>query len=282
MTTQHASDAYDINIPDGVETRFGIRFLEYNEADSTVAMSMPLARMTNPLTQRSTLAPLALLVDDIGTTVGFSCRRGRWPVSGELTMAVSPNALNELAGGDGTVVAHGGLVGKPCATDALARCEIRAGESTIASAFLHTVYVAGDAVVPDRPHETLTKTDKTTLADLLAVCGREPEGDEFVLGQMSDPMIWNATEHVHGGISATALELVAHGAIANARPNNMFRTGSLRVNFLRPLTPGDTCRYAGRVNKVGSRVALADARAIGADGKVAVVAQLTAYADSRD
>jgi uncharacterized protein (TIGR00369 family) len=279
MTTSRASDAYDIRAPDGVETRFGIRLVDYDQQASTAVMSMPLAHMTNPLTQRATLAPLALLTDDVGSTVNFSCRQGRWPVSSELMMAVGPDAMSALDDeGDLTVVAHGSVIGAS-STDALASCSLALDETTIASAFVRSVYVAGDAVLPERPRETLVKTVQTSLAELMAVRGLAPEDGNPVLGQLSDPMVWNATAHVHGGVSATALELVAHAAMADQRPDLRFRTGSLRVNFLSPLMAGSRCRYTGTAVRVGSTMAIADGWAEGDDGKVAVVARLTAYAD---
>ncbi|OAN36493.1 hypothetical protein [Mycolicibacterium iranicum] len=43
MTNSTASDDYDIHLPDGVETRFGIRMLSYDEHASEVVMTMPMA-----------------------------------------------------------------------------------------------------------------------------------------------------------------------------------------------------------------------------------------------
>jgi uncharacterized protein (TIGR00369 family) len=235
--------------------------------------------MTNPLTQRATLAPLALLIDDVGSTVNFSCRKGRWPVSSELTIVVSPHAMSALdIVGDHTVFTHGSVIGADTA-DALASCSLVLNETNIASGFVRSVYVAGHSVLPERFRETLVKTRQTSLAELMAVRGRAPEDGNPVLEQLTDPMVWNATAHVHGGVSATALELVAHAAMAAQRPDVQFRTGSLRVNFLSPLIAGPRCRYTGTAVRVGSTVAIADSWAEGDDGKVAVVARLTAYAD---
>jgi acyl-coenzyme A thioesterase PaaI-like protein len=51
----------------------------------------------------------------------------------------------------------------------------------------------------------------------------------------------------------------------------------LRVNFLRQFLAGEQSRYVGTALRVGRRSGVADATAIGADGKVAIIARLTAY-----
>jgi len=49
------------------------------------------------------------------------------------------------------------------------------------------------------------------------------------------------------------------------------------VNFLRQFFAGAESRYVGTPLRIGRRSAVADARAIGSDGKVAIIARLTAY-----
>jgi len=56
-----------------------------------------------------------------------------------------------------------------------------------------------------------------------------------------------------------------------------FRTASLRVNFLRPFHGGARARYLATPLHVGRSSGVAEAQAIGHDGRVALVARLTAY-----
>ncbi|MFB1298525.1 PaaI family thioesterase [Mycobacterium sp. pW049] len=274
-----ASGEYDIHVSDGVETRFGIRMLSYDEHASEVVMTMPMAAMHDPFRGSPTLAPLALLVDDIGSTVNFSRRQGRWPVTSELALTLCPDASDVFERASVKEVRAQGYPSGGGKADVLAGSTVLVGETPIAAAVVRSVLVGGDAVAADRPAETLTRSADTSLAELLAVSVLAAEDGNSVLKQHSDPMIWNATETVHGGIAATALELVAHAAILTARPDVAYRTGSLRVNFLRPLVPGPGCRYVGTAVRVGTTTAIADAWAEGDDGKEAVVARLTAYAE---
>jgi acyl-coenzyme A thioesterase PaaI-like protein len=57
-------------------------------------------------------------------------------------------------------------------------------------------------------------------------------------------------------------------------------TASLRVNFLRQFCTfpdGPESRYVGTPLRVGRSSAVGEARAIGDDGEVAIIARLTAY-----
>jgi acyl-coenzyme A thioesterase PaaI-like protein len=49
------------------------------------------------------------------------------------------------------------------------------------------------------------------------------------------------------------------------------------VNFLRQFLAGDESRYEATPLRVGRRSGVADAEAVGADGRVAITARLTAY-----
>jgi uncharacterized protein (TIGR00369 family) len=82
---------------------------------------------------------------------------------------------------------------------------------------------------------------------------------------------------VHGGVSAAALELVASAAVNAGRAEHPLQTASLRVNYLRQFRAGGESRYEGTALRVGRSSGVADAKAIGDDGKVALLARLTAY-----
>jgi hypothetical protein len=49
------------------------------------------------------------------------------------------------------------------------------------------------------------------------------------------------------------------------------------VNFLLQFGAGDQSRYVGTVLRTSRRSGVAEAQAIGSDGKLAIIARLTAY-----
>jgi acyl-coenzyme A thioesterase PaaI-like protein len=70
---------------------------------------------------------------------------------------------------------------------------------------------------------------------------------------------------------------VAAAAVNHSRVDHPLSTASLRVNFLRQFFAGDESRYVGTALRVGRRSGVAEAQAIGSDGKPAIIARLTAY-----
>ena len=77
-----------------------------------------------------------------------------------------------------------------------------------------------------------------------------------------------------------ALELVGSAAINENRDDQPLNTASLRVNFLRQFCTspdGPESRYEGTALRVGRSSGVAEARAVDADGEVAIIARLTAY-----
>jgi uncharacterized protein (TIGR00369 family) len=270
-------DVYDIETPDAVEVRFDIHTLDYRDHDATAVLSMPVSGMTNPLTGAPTIAPLALLVDDAGSTATFARRGGRWPVTTELALDLHPDCMAIIGSEKAdTVLAHARITGST-AVDALATCTLKVGARIVGEATLRSVYISVPAVLSDRPSETLPKTTHTSLAELMAIAPRSQRDSSHILAQLADPMLLNAMGNVHGGVAATGLELVATAAISTEAGARRLRTGSIRANFLRPLIAGPDSRYEGTAVNVGSTVGLADARAVGDDGRVAVIARVTTY-----
>jgi uncharacterized protein (TIGR00369 family) len=98
-----------------------------------------------------------------------------------------------------------------------------------------------------------------------------------VLPQGSDAALNNSIDVVHGGIASAGLEVVASAAVNSGRADEPLTTASLRVNFLRQFFAGGQSRYVGTALRVGRRSGVADAQAIGSDGRVAIIARLTAY-----
>lgn len=160
---------------------------------------------------------------------------------------------------------------------ALAECTLMFGPKLIGVATVRSVYISGHVATTHRPSETLVKTSCTSLAELMAVTPSPDAISRYTLKQLPDPMVFNAKGTVHGGVSATAAELVASAAIWGETSGGGFRSGSLHVNFLRPfIADADSC-YRGSVVHAGSTVAVAEAQAIASNGKIVVTAQFTEY-----
>jgi acyl-coenzyme A thioesterase PaaI-like protein len=77
--------------------------------------------------------------------------------------------------------------------------------------------------------------------------------------------------------SRQGLEVVASAAVNSGRADDPLTTATLRANFLRQFFAGDQSRYVGTALRVGRRTGVAESKAIGADGKVAIIARMTAY-----
>jgi uncharacterized protein (TIGR00369 family) len=129
-------------------------------------------------------------------------------------------------------------------------------------------------MLPDPPNDSLPASPPT-LAEMMAVrIGASDDGTR-VLMQQPNPGVYNRIGAVHGGVASAGLELAASAAI-NTNGQQM-TTASLRVNFLRPFIAGEHTRYVATPLRIGRTSAVADAQAVGADGRVAVVARVTAY-----
>lgn len=242
----------------------------------TVRASMPLGGMRNPLTGQPSVAGLAILVDDVAGRVNW-IRHGRevWTVSSELTVELSPDAVDSLLEEpDEPVIASArplSVSGVPL----LSVCTLTHRSTVIGGGTVHTMPLDSgpDGPLPRR-EDPLAGRSGVSLAELMAV---EPTDDGTRrLLQRPDPMINNLIGIVHGGVSSAGLELAASAAI-NDGPDKPLRTASIRVNFLRPFFAGGQSRYEGTALRIGRSSAVADARAIGDDGKVAVIARVTGY-----
>lgn len=268
----------DPETPIPVLRRFEITTLEQDFDKCTVVASMPLGGMRNPLTGLPSIAGLAILVDDVAGRANFFRRgRGQWTVSSELTVELNPDAADSLlASPDEPVIASArplGLSGPPL----LAVCTLTHCGTVIGGGTVHTMPVvagpAGPGPIADDP---IAGDPNATLAQLMAVDPLPVEDGTHRLHQRTDPMINNLLGIVHGGVSSAGLELVASAAI-NAGAGQPMRTASIRVNFLRPFLAGAQSLYAGTALRIGRSYAVGDARAIGDDGKVAVIARVTGY-----
>ncbi|MGE2837281.1 PaaI family thioesterase [Mycobacterium sp. SMC-4] len=265
---------YPLTTPLG---RFGVETTG-EHADRCEA-TIPAAGLLNPLTGAATLAPLAMLVDHVGGLVNHTRREAdEWTVTSELALEVAPDAVTAIVSAPDEPVA---AVARPLGgkdNGALAHCELSVRGRLIATATVHSFYIAAPDDLQPWPREhaegSLPGTD---LASLMDVHIGESGGTATILMQGSDEVLNNLVGTVHGGVSAMGLELVGSAALDATAGAARFRTGSLRVNYLRPFHGGAEAHYEGKTLRVGRRTGLAEARAVGHDGRTALVARLTAY-----
>jgi len=259
--------------------RFGVDTLR---AEPTGAVAtIPAGGLVNPVTGTPTLAVLAMLVDHACGVVNH-LRRGpdRWTVSGELALQLTPEAVEVVAARpDEPVRATARPVG-PARDTALAACELTHGATVIGTGSVYSCFI------PDPGGHTHTgaEADRPAAAvpdpaDLTAVMALRPAAGEAatVLYQLPDPVLNNTLGIVHGGVSASALELAASAALNADRGDAPLRTGSLQVNFLRRFVVGPRSRYVGTVLRAGRGTGVAEAQAVDDDGRTAIAARLTAY-----
>lgn len=264
---------YPLNHPLG---RFGIE-TDDRDPDLTTA-SIPAAGLVNPLTGLPTIAPLAMLVDHAAGAANHVRRgAGEWTVSSELAVEIAPGAIEAVAAApDQPVVGVGRPLG-PKGTTALATCELTVGGIVIATATVRSFYIPAPADLMEWPDDDReAQVVGPRLADRMAVEVGESGGATAVLVQSDDAAVYNGVGAVHGGVSSMGLELVGSAALNNG-PGAEFVTGSLRVNFFRPMHGGAGAHYSGTAVRVGRGSAAADVVAIGSDGRPALVGRLTAY-----
>jgi uncharacterized protein (TIGR00369 family) len=265
--------SHPLNTPLG---RFGIVTSE--EGAQRCIASIPAGEMINPLTGMPTVAALAMLVDHIGGLVNHHRRGpGEWTVSSELSLELAPGVLTQIASAPDVPVTG---IGRPCGrkgTSALGLCEFTHRDSVIATATVRSFYIQAPGDLAEWPQSPTGPLPLGSLADRMAVGVGESGGAGKVLVQDPDPVLNNSLGVVHGGVSAMALELVGSAAVNEGRADQPLNTASLRVNFLRQFRSGPESRYVGTPLRVGNRSAVSEARAIGGDGEVAIMARLTAY-----
>ena len=278
MTALTRRDGLDPETPISILSRFAITTIERDLAQFIVVGAMPIGGTCNPFTGLPTIAGLAVLVDDVAGRVNYDrCEQGQWTVSSELVVEMSPGAIDSiLAAPDEPVVASARPLGPGGAT-LLAVCTLTHRGTIIGGGTVRTMPLVGG---PDEPQrrgdDPLVRTPDTSLAELMAVEPVAVADGTYRLRQRPDPMINNLIGIVHGGVSSAGLELVAAAAI-NHEQSQPFRTASIRVNFLRPFVAGAQSVYEGTALRVGRTSAIGDSRAVGDDGKTAVIARVTGY-----
>jgi uncharacterized protein (TIGR00369 family) len=268
--------SHPLNTPLG---RFGI--VTSGEGPQRCVASIPAGAMINPLSGLPTVAPLAMLADHIGGLINHHRREpGEWTVSSELSLELAPDALTQIASAPELPVTGTGRGCGRKGLSALGLCEFTHRDSVIATATVRSFYVVAPGDLAKWPEGPTGPLPPASLADRMAVRVAEGGGASKVLVQDSDPVLNNSLGIVHGGVSAMALELVGSAAINENRDDRPLTTASLRVNFLRQFCTspdGPESRYEGTALRVGRSSGVSDARAVDADGKVAIMARLTGY-----
>jgi len=85
------------------------------------------------------------------------------------------------------------------------------------------------------------------------------EGDELVLGLLTEERHANHRGTVQGGVLSTFADFALGRAIeADADDDRERATVSLTVDFLKPVKPGDWVESRTRVDRVGGTLAFAD------------------------
>ena len=277
VTTSTPAPTDRLAEPDPVMKRFAVTVLKLDPAAATSTMSMPLTGLRNPITGRASVATLALLMDmAAGMSNHLRRPRGSWTVSTELTLELRRDDVAEKINS-----AAGPVVAESCPIDlqdfgALSSCNLTCDGISIGSGSVRSFFVPGDRVVESAEPDVLQRGASTTLAELLALQISDVQEGECMLTQRDDPSLRNRTGVVHGGVASAALEVAAAGVIG-AAGGGAFSTASLRVDFLRPFMAGTGSSYVASPLRVGRRAAVAEAKATGRDGRVALVARLAAY-----
>lgn len=270
---------YPSNTPLG---RFGVETLE--QGPQRCMASVPVSGLVNPLTGAPTLAVLALLVDHIGGLINH-CRRqpDEWTVSSELSLEMAPDATDVIASSPqapvlGTSYPLGGR-----SKSALGLCELRSGNTVIATATVRSFYISAPADHTPWPDDQPSEPRPgKALRDLMSIDAAETGGAATILMQREDPGLDNSVGMVHGGIAAMGLELAGSAELNRAElnramPEAPFRCASLRVNYLRPFHSGAGAHYLAKPVHLGRSSGVAETQAVRGDGRVAMIGRLTAY-----
>lgn len=267
--------AYPLTTPPG---RFGITNVE--TGPHQYAATMPLDGLLNPFTGSATLGPLAVLVDHIAGFANHDRRpEGHWTVSSELAMEFAPNA-QAIIGADpaAPVLAVSRAVGTAGATS-LSECALTHRGTEIGLATVRTFYITAAIHVPGAFEQPIESSEPlpTGLAELMAAEVAETGGAGAVLHQRAHPAVNNTLGAVHGGVAAAGLELVGSAVLNAERADSALLTASLRINYLRRLIGGGRAHYTAKPVHAGRSSGVAEAQALGDDGKLALTARLTAY-----
>jgi uncharacterized protein (TIGR00369 family) len=264
---------HPLNTPIG---RFDIDTDE--ELDGRCVATMPVHGLLNPITGAPSLGPLAVLIDHVGGLVNHHRRGdGEWTVTSELSLELAPTCAAVIATHPDTPVVGTARAVGPKSTTGLGECDLTVCGALVGTGTVRSYFIQAPGQLAEWPESDDSLRPKVGLAAMMATGDPRIDGDAHVLPQGSDPALNNSIDVVHGGIASAGLEVAASAAVNSGRADDPLSTASLRVNFLRQFFAGGQSRYEGTALRVGRRSGIADAQAVGSDGRVAIIARLTAY-----
>lgn len=120
---------------------------------------------------------------------------------------------------------------------------------------------------------------RAPIADTLDFALLEASFGHAVFQGRPQPQHYNPLGTVHGGWFATLLDSAVGCAVHTTLPaGKSYTTAELKINIVRPLTDRiPLVRATGDVIHVGTRMATADGRLTGADGKLYAHASTTCF-----
>ncbi len=175
---------------------------------------------------------------------------------------------------DAPVVGSARFVGSK-STIGLGECDLTVGGELIGTGTVRSYYIKAPGQLAGWPAPDGAMAAKIGLAARMAAGDPHRDGDAHVLPQGADPVLDNSINVVNGGIASAGLEVVAPAVVNTGRADDLLTTASLRVTCAR--SSGGQSRYVGTALRIGRRTGVADSHAIGSDGKVAIIARMTAY-----
>ena len=255
---------------DPAETRFELSPAADLSSDELV-MEMPIGRWRTPATGSLSAGLLAMLVDSAGGTANFlAYGADRVTVTTELSVdLLVPLPSGRVARSSGTTVARDGAT-------AMARSVMTVDGEEVGHGIVRTAALGGLTPLTSLPDDTVEGSDRDDLARMLGL-GDHVGGDDDAVAALADPCLQNGVGIVHGGIIVAAAETVAATTMNRSREIPL-ATGSIRANYLRPMSVGGGARYEARLLRAGRSTAIVDVTAVGADGRPAAAVRVTGYA----
>jgi len=227
----------------------------------------------------SPTATLGILVDDI---LGFTLWDHRGERTGLVTADLSVDFLTPT-GWVGPELHADGRVVTVTEDGGVGATEIRDADGTlIATGTAWGNFVDGGAdrstgVV--RPIATAGSIPAASASPLVRIGGRFDDTDGARLVVPPNPALANKLGVMHGGIQASAIDLVGNAAVST--PDAPMHTASMRINFLRPAPVDADVVFTAEVIRSGRSVAVARVTSTGGDGRVCAVATVTCRRPSR-
>lgn len=227
----------------------------------------------------SPTATLGILVDDV---LGFTLWDRRGERTGLVTADLSVDFITPT-GWIGPELHADGRVVTVTEDGGVSATEIRdADGALIATGTLWGNFVDGGAdrstgIV--RPLATADAIPDPLASPLTRIGGRFEGGDRTRLVVPPNAALANKLGVIHGGIQASAIDLVGNAAVST--PDAPMHTASMRINYFRPASVDHDLVFTAEVIRAGRSVAVTRVTSTGGDGRVCAVATVTCRRPSR-